>query len=100
MSTKKNEKTGNGEKVSVNIFQAPGSGPKEIAFEEAVMAIANKHESDKQTIELQADAIKRLSERLHDLEAGLRITWHNNRPDTVGMDATAIAEYAKKYLRG
>ena len=96
------KKSGNETKVNVNIFnpEREGAEQKEIHFDEALTAIVEKHAQDSKRIELQVDAIQRLNKQLRELEAGLRVTWHNNRPDTVGIDATAISEYAKKYLRG
>lgn len=96
------KKSGNETKVNVNIFnpEREGAEQKVVNFDEALTAIAGKHTEDSKRIELQADAIQRLNKQLRELEAGLRVTWHNNRPDTVGIDATAISEYAKKYLRG
>lgn len=96
------KKSGNEAKVNVNIFnpEREGAEQKAVNFDEALVAIVGKHAEDSKRIELQVDAIQRLNKQLRELEAGLRVTWHNNRPDTVGIDATAISEYAKKYLRG
>lgn len=99
------KKSGNEAKLRVNLFrigdlEEKRTEQKVVNFDEALTAIVGKHAEDSKRIELQADAIQRLNKQLRELEAGLRVTWHNNRPDTVGIDATAISEYAKKYLRG